>query len=103
LAPYGDPPGVDRMRPVAFLRELLCLHGARLRTERCPHPAHFDAIDMHPYAVTPTTHAINADDVSSVDLGRLSRVLRAAIRTRRALPRRQKPIWETELAWPSSP
>ena len=30
-APYGDPPGVERMTPVTFWRELLCLHGPRSR------------------------------------------------------------------------
>ncbi|MBV9467355.1 MAG: hypothetical protein JO206_08600 [Solirubrobacterales bacterium] len=103
LGPYGDPPGVARMRPVLFLRELLCLHGASLHPERCDAPAHLDAIDMHPYAFTPTIHAFNADDVSVPDLGRLSRVLQAALRTGRALPRGQKSIWVTEVDWSSSP
>src|SRR3712207_8107630 len=29
LAPYGDPPGGSRMRPLVFLRELFCLKGRR--------------------------------------------------------------------------
>ena len=91
------------MRPVEFLRELLCLHGAGLRPERCRDPAHFDAIDIHPYALTPASHALNPDDVSVPDLGRLSRVLRAAGRTRRALPLGRKSIWVTELDWDSKP
>jgi hypothetical protein len=103
LAPYGDPPGISRMRPVQFLRELLCLRGAGLHRERCPNPAHFDAIDVHPYALTPTIHAFNQDDVSVPDLGRLSRVLRAAERTGRALPHGRKATWVTEIGWDSSP
>jgi hypothetical protein len=103
LAPYGEPPGGPRMRPVEFLRELLCLHGRALRPERCPDPAHLDVIDIHPYAVTPTQHAFNADDVSIADIGKLVRVLRAADRTRRILPRGPKPIWADEIGWESSP
>ena len=91
------------MRPVRFLRELLCLHGAGLHPERCPHPAHFDAADVHPYALTPTIHASNHDDISVPDLGRLSRVLRVAGHTRGVLPRGPKPIWVTEIGWDSSP
>lgn len=103
LAPYGDPPGVDRMPPVVFLRELLCLAGKRLRRERCRDPAHFNAIDIHPYALTPTIHARNANDVSVPDLGKLSRVLSVARRFHRALPGGRKPIWVTEIDWTSRP
>jgi hypothetical protein len=103
LAPYGDPPGVDRMHPVTFLRELLCLHGEALRRGRCPVRAHLDGVDVHPYALTPTIHALSPDDVSVPDLGRLGRVLRAAGRAHTVLPRGGKPIWITEIAWDSSP
>jgi len=103
LAPYGDPPGVDRMAPVTFLREMLCLSGNRLRRERCPNPAHFDATDMHPYGFSPTLHARRAADVAVPDIGKLKPVLRAAVRSGRALPRRSKPIWMTELDWTSNP
>jgi hypothetical protein len=103
LAPYGDAPGIARMRPLEFLRDLVCLHGAALRPEGCPDPVHFDAIDVHPYAATPTHHAFNADDVSVADIGKLSRVLRVATRTRRALPGGPKAIWANEIGWDSSP
>jgi hypothetical protein len=103
LAPYGDPPGVDRMRPVTFLRELACLRGAALRRESCPARARFDAIDIHPYSLTPTLPASNADDVSVPNIGRLWRVLAAAQRARTVLPGGRKSIWMTEIAWDSSP
>jgi hypothetical protein len=102
-APYGDPPGVDRMMPVVFTRELLCLHGEALRREQCPNPAHFDAIAHHPYTLTPTLHAFTRDNVSLPDLGRLQRIVRVAVRTGRALPAGPKPMWVTELAWTSGP
>ena len=103
LGPYGDPPGVDRMRPVAFMRDLLCLSGQALRREQCPRPAHFDAVDDHPYSATPTTHAFNRDDVSVPDLGRLTHVVTVAVRRRTLLPRARKSAWMTEIFWPSKP
>jgi hypothetical protein len=102
-APYGDPPGVNRMAPVVFVREMLCLSGPQLRPEFCPDPAHFDALDHHPYSLTPTLHAYNPDDVSIPDLGKLSAIVRVAVRTGRALPAGPKPIWVTEIAWSSKP
>lgn len=102
-APYGDPPGVNRMAPVVFWRELLCLSGAALRQERCPNPVHFDALDHHPYAFTPTIHAFDPDGVSVPDLGRITRIVRVAQRTHRVLPAGPKPFWITEIDWGSNP
>jgi hypothetical protein len=84
LAPYGDRPGLARMHPVTFLRALLDRH------------ASFDAIDIHPYGLTPTHHASNPDDVSVPDLGRVRHVLRDRSEG-------SKPIWVTELDWDSKP
>jgi hypothetical protein len=103
-APYGDPPGGQRMRPVAFLRQLLCLRGRALTPQRCPHPAHFDALAIDPYEVArPTTGAFNPDDVSAPDLGRLTRVVGRAVALRRALPHRHKRLWVTEFSYDSNP
>jgi hypothetical protein len=103
LAPYGDGTGGLRMAPVQFLSELLCLHGRRLLAERCPSPARFDALDIHPYSLTPTLPARNPLDVSAPDLGRLQRVVRAAQHSGRLLPRGRKGLWVTEIAWDSNP
>lgn len=103
-SPYGDPPGGDRMRPLQFARELLCLQGARLRPAACPDPARFDVYAHHPYSTgSPRRAAINADDVSVPDMYKLARVLRAAERTRRALPLGHKRLWVTEMSWDSFP
>jgi hypothetical protein len=102
-APYGDAPGINRMAPVVFLRELLCLSGPTLRPEFCPDPAHFDALDHHPYSLTPTLHAFSPESVSVPDLGRLTAIVRAAVRAGRALPAGTKPLWVTEIAWSSNP
>ena len=104
LAPFGDPPGGKRTPPVRFLRDLLCLRGGRLAPVKCPHPARFDVLSDHPIAVgSPTESASSPLDVTTPDLGRLTRVLRVAERSGRALPRARKPLWVTEFWHDSDP
>lgn len=104
-APYGLPdPGGTALRPVRFTRELFCLRGRRLRPARCPDPARLDAIAHHPYSVRGArSRALNADDASVPDVGKLTRIVRAAVRKRRALPRGRKRTWVTEVSWDSRP
>lgn len=103
-APYGDSGPGGRIRPVAFLRSLLCLKGRGLRAGRCPSRARFDVLTHHPYGVRGArSHALNRDDVAIPDLGKLTRVVRAAVRKRRVLPRRSKSLWITEVSWDSRP
>ena len=48
-APYGDPPGGDRTRPLTFWRSVLCLKGhKRLHRSKCPTKAKFDVLAHHP-------------------------------------------------------
>jgi hypothetical protein len=103
-APFGDPPGGQRIPPAEFVRELLCLHGWGLKPEPCPHPAHFDILAHHPYSIGgPTQPAINPDDVSVPDMWKLTRALKAAERSGRVLPRGPKRVWVTEFSWDSRP
>jgi hypothetical protein len=117
LSPYGDPPGGDRVRPVQFWRELLCVHEAKkkkkkrgaskrvfVRTQNCPAPARFDVLAHHPINTSggPRRAAINRDDASSADLDRIVRVLRGAEAAGTALPRRH-PVWADEFWWDSNP
>ena len=101
-APFGDPVvGGDRMMPARFVRELLCLR-TDLRHTPCGEPAHFDVLAHHPYSVgSPHHHASNRDDVSIPDLGKLTRLLRAAERNGSALPRRRHRLWVTEVSYDS--
>lgn len=104
FAPYGDPRGGDRIRPVLFVRELLCLKGSQLRPSRCPNPARFDVLAHHPINVgAPTRSALHPLDASTPDFAPLRQALHKAIRTGRALPGRSKPIWATEIWWDSDP
>ena len=106
-APFGDlRPGGRRVPPARFWRELLCLRQTRagLRTSTCASPARFDVLAHHTYSVgTPRRKAINDDDVSIPDIGKLTRLLRAAERSARALPRRMHPVWVTEVSYDSRP
>jgi hypothetical protein len=104
-APFGDPPGGQRMQPVVFYRTLFCLRGrVALTPTSCPHPVHFDALDHHPYSIKgPLWHAINADDVSIPDMYKITRVLRAAERAHHVLPAGPKSVWATEIEWDTDP
>jgi hypothetical protein len=103
-APYGDPPGGQRMPPAQFVRDLLCLSGSSLTPERCPNPARFDILDHHPYSVEgPGFHAFNADDVAIVDLGKLTTPLRRAESLHLVGGASRHQLWVTEVSWDSSP
>lgn len=106
-APFGDEqPGGSRVMPARFVREMLCLRRSkgRLRTSACPQPARFDVLAHHPYSVgQPRRTALNRDDVSIPDMGKLTLLLRAAERSGRALPRKRHAVWVTETSYDSRP
>jgi hypothetical protein len=104
-APYGDlTVGTNRIGPVLFDRTLLCLKGTALEKTSCPNPAHMDAWDHHSYGVgAPNRHALNANDVATPDIGKLTRIMRKAISVGTVLPRRSKPMWMTEVSYDSNP
>jgi hypothetical protein len=104
-APYGDPPGGERMHPVAFDRGLFCLRdNAALTPLSCPDPPHLDALSHHPYGIGgPLWHALVPDDVAVPDMYKIARVLHAAERAGHVLPAGPKQLWVTEISWDSSP
>jgi hypothetical protein len=114
-APYGDPPGGNRVRPVDFWRQVLCASpGKKKRKHKKKRKrraaksggcqANFDVLAHHPINTSggPRQHAINPRDASSADLDRVARVLRAAERAGTVLPGRH-PLWATEMWWDSNP
>jgi hypothetical protein len=107
LGPYGDPPSTastDRMQPVEFERELLCVTQQLTMASGCNGPTYFDAIDSHPYGIYgPNWHALNADDVSVPDVYKLFRVLHAAEKLGTTLPAGSKGNWVTETSWDTKP
>lgn len=91
-APYGDPPGGNRIRPVVFWKSVF-----QRRTS-------FDIFAHHPYSVGgPRRHALSSADVAVPDVWRLTRIVRAAVRRGTAVPRKRKPLWITEISWDSNP
>jgi hypothetical protein len=100
-APYGDSYlGARRLPPMRFWRDVFCL-GYR---QRCADPIRFDAIAHHPYSIRgPRRGALGHDNVAIADVWRLVRLLRAAERRGRVLPRGRKRVWITEISWDSSP
>ena len=104
-APYGDPPGGQRMPPVAFDRSLFCLRdNARLTPVSCPDPPHLDALSHHPYAIYgPLWHALNPGDAAVPDMYKIADVLHAAVRAGHVQPAGPKQLWVTEISWDSSP
>ena len=95
LAPFGgdinDPSGgpvgdQERIHPLEFMRELLCMSAGSKPEPTCDDKSEFDVWAHHPYTYGGPTHsAFNPDDVSLGDLGKMRRLLDAAER-RRAHP-----------------
>jgi hypothetical protein len=105
-APYGDPghPRTGRMRPLRFLREVLCLkrHGAA----ECPTPPRLDVLSHHPISLSggPKQSAIHRDDAATADFEDVVDLLRRAERAGTVLPAgRGRAAWATEFWWLSDP
>ena len=103
-SPYGDPPGGTRMRPLVFIRELLCLR-ASLQRAGCPVEPKLDALAHHPITTSggPHHHALHPDDVAMADLGDLRRTLRAAKQRGTIGTAGTVQLWVTEFWWESNP
>ena len=105
LESYGDRPdtGLKRTPPVTFLESLLCLN-SKLARLSCPAPAHFDLMASDPYDVSgPTVHAASPTDASAPDLAKLTRIVRAGVKSHTVLPSHAKPLWVTEFSYESNP
>jgi hypothetical protein len=104
-APYGSPPGGERMRPLRFWESVLCLrrmHG-RLRDRRCANPVSVDVFAHHPITGRPRSRARNRGDVQIPELRQLRHVIRKGERARNVTPAGRRPLWVTELWWETDP
>jgi hypothetical protein len=104
LAPYGTDLGGTRMRPLFFLRKLLCLKSRRkLKPKRCP-PVKMDAFSHHAISFgSPRSKPHHPDDAPTGQIGRVKRTVRAAEKGGNVKPRGRRPLWVTEFWWPSAP
>ena len=124
--PYGDPPGgpyppgVQRVQPVTFWQDLLCVRPTTtgkkkkgkkttapkyVRTNGCSGPVKFDVLSHHAIDNTgkgPLQHGPLPGDASTPDLGRIVNVLRGAEKAGTTLPG-VHPVWATEFWWDSNP
>lgn len=103
-APYGDPPGATRTRPLVFWREVLCL-SRKLDPRACPSKANFDVFAHNAINTSggPTLSAIHPDDASTPDLKNLRRILRASEAAGLTAPASRHPVWVTDLWWETNP
>jgi hypothetical protein len=110
MSPFGDSrkhpviPSNPRLRPIVFLRKLLCLKH-NLRPARCPKKPHFDIMSQHPVNFTnpPNYQPYNGDDVQVANFRKVRRTLRAAERTHRVRPHGHHQLWATEYSWYTHP
>lgn len=107
-APYGDPAGGSRTRPLTFWRDVFCLKGGqrKLRPVKCKVKPRLDILAHHPINTSggPQRSAININDASTPDFFQVRRILRAAERGNNIAPRRRgHPLWATELWWDTKP
>jgi hypothetical protein len=106
-SPFGDPGRTgSRMRPLFFIREVLCLTDRNGRSAPdCREPAHLDIVSHHPInlAGTHRDSALHPDDVVIGDMDELKDTIRFAERAGTLVPRRRHPVWVSELWWLTKP
>jgi len=104
-APYGDPPGGNRTRPLVFIRDMLCLNGNNEPQNNCNTKAKFDALAHHPINTSggPQNSAVHPDDVSTPDLHHVVDALRAAENGNTTGTGGRHEVWVTEFWWESKP
>ena len=111
LAPFGGITGdkKTRTRPLKFMRDIFCLKSRKkLKPTACPGGQRLilDVVSHHPISVTgpPTQKAINPDDATAGDMGKIKKTVRAAEKGRTLLPTKiKRPIWVTEYWYRSNP
>jgi hypothetical protein len=104
-SPFGQPRGQRQMRPLYFLRELLCLDGrGKPKPKPCPERPQLDVVSHHPIAVNqgPRYTAEHPDDVSAGDFEKVTRTARDAEKLG-TLPGGRHPLWVTEYWWLTKP
>ena len=112
MSPFGDSrkdpldPARPRLRPLVFLRKLLCLK-RNLKSSKCPTKPHFDIVSQHPlnFNKAPRYRPFNNNDVQVATFGKVKKTLRAAERTKHVRPRhpRHRPLWATKYIWYTKP
>jgi hypothetical protein len=107
MAPYGDPQGGLRTRPLRFLRDFLCLDEdfGRRKNKACKGRVRFDILSHHPITLSggPGRSAIHPDDAAMPDFDQVVKTLRAAERKNTIAGPNRHDAWATEFWWESNP
>ena len=108
LDPFGHPKSNKQrwnsVRPLAFMRSVLCLSKGKHPHRTCSATVHFDVWSHHPYTFNgPFGHARNLNDVSLGDLPRMRSLLQAGIRLHRVVSAHPVRFWVTEFSWDTNP
>jgi hypothetical protein len=113
LAPFGgdinDPsggtvPDQERIHPLEFMREMLCMSNGAKARPTCSDKSEFDVWAHHPYTYGGPTHrAFHPDDVSLGDLGEMRALLVAAEKAGHIRSRQKVGFWATEFSYDSQP
>jgi cellulase (glycosyl hydrolase family 5) len=108
LDPFGHAKSNKQLwysvRPLAFMRSLLCLSKGSHPHAVCNEKVHFDVWSHHPYTFGgPFGHARLPDDVSLGDLPKMRALLQAGVRLHHVVSARPAEFWVTEVGWDSSP
>jgi hypothetical protein len=104
MSAFGDDPPGDKISPLVFMRQLLCLSDDRRPKPVCHKQIRFDIWGHNPYTSgDPTHHANLPNDVSLPDLWKMRVLLDAAVRAGNLKSSGPVRFWVTEFAWDTSP
>ena len=108
LDPFGHKKSKSQtwysLRPLAFMRSLLCVSKGSHPHSTCDDPIHFDVWSHHPYTYGgPFGRAKLADDVELGDLPKMRAVLRAGVRLNHVVSSQPVQFWVTEFGWNTNP
>jgi hypothetical protein len=105
-APFGNP---GNMKPLAFLRRLLCVSDGATPKATCKSKVEADVFSHHPYTNgNAFHHAVDPDNVSLGDLPAWKRLVKGAVKVGHVLRadggrKKSVGLWATELGWDTSP
>jgi hypothetical protein len=108
LDPFGHKKNKQQswysVRPLAFMRSLLCLSKGSHPHATCHDSIHFDVWSHHPYTYGgPFARAQLTDDVSLGDLPKMRTLLRAGMRLHHVVSTHTVQFWVTEFGWDTNP
>ena len=108
LDPFGHKKSSKQkwysIRPLVFMRSLLCLSKGSHPHSTCPAQIRFDVWSHHPYTYGgPFGRAKLVDDVELGDLPKMRALLSAGVRLHHVVSTQPVQFWVTEFGWNTKP